>query len=391
MDQKKKRVIREIIHDLHGGLTMEKARERITAEVGTITSTEITEIEQSLITEGVPAEEIKRFCNVHALIFEAALEKSVAEPDSPAHPVSLLKRENREIEKAAASLKAAASQPGGSAFIPALERLAGVAAHYSLKEQALFPFLEKHGFYGPSQVMWAKHDEVRGLLKKASAAGGTEAAAAAAALVTEVEGMIFKEENILFPAALEKLTPAEWIQVLKACQEIGFPYVREPEIDKSLTQLAGLEREAFEASGTGEVSLPTGRLSGAELAAIMNTLPVDVTFVDAQDTVRYFSESRDRIFVRARSVIGRKVQNCHPPASVHKVAAILEAFRSGTRDSADFWITLGDRFISIRYFALRGAFGEYLGCLEVSQDLTGPRALQGERRLMDDEGDAERR
>jgi uncharacterized protein len=386
LDDRKKKLVREIIRDLHAGLPLQAAKERILTEVGSISSTEITEIEQSLITEGVPAEEIKRFCNVHALIFEAALEKSVADPGSPSHPVTILKRENREIERILGELKAAAGPaPRPEALKQAVARLAGVSAHYAVKEQALFPFLEKHGFMGPSQVMWAKHDEVRQLLKKAEAAGSpAEMAAAAAALAEEVEGMIFKEESILFPASLEKLTAEEWMEVLKAGAEIGFPYSGDESVASALKELATLEREAFSAAESGTISLPSGAMGVNELVALLNTLPVDITFVDAKDTVQYFSESRDRIFVRARSVIGRSVVNCHPPQSVHKVTAILNAFRARTRDSAEFWMTLHGRFLSIRYFALRGATGEYLGCLEVTQDLTALRALTGERRLLDD-------
>jgi uncharacterized protein len=389
----RKTAVRQIIRDLHGGMSAEKARERILSEVGSITSTEITTIEQSLIAEGIPADEIKRFCNVHALIFEAALEKSAADPGSPSHPVTIMTGENVEIQKILAELKTAAG-PGDPAepVRALLARLEGITRHYAIKEQALFPYLEKHGFTGPSQVMWAKHDEVRGLLKKAvslvtahgTGENGEEAAAAVSALAAEVDGMIFKEQNILFPAALERLSAGEWVEILKSAQEIGFPFAPDPGALRGVSELAGIQKEAFGAGADAAIELPSGRMKVTELAAILDTLPVDITFVDAEDKVRYFSQSRDRIFVRARSVLGRSVQNCHPPQSVHKVTAILDAFRAGTRSHADFWITLQGKMVSIRYFALRDAFGQYLGCLEVSQDLTPLRALQGERRLLDD-------
>jgi len=131
-------------------------------------------------------------------------------------------------------------------------------------------------------------------------------------------------------------------------------------------------------------AFPTGRLSPVELAAMLDTLPFDITFVDAQDKVKYFSQSPDRIFVRATSVLGRDVKNCHPPQSVHKVTAIVDSFKNGARDHADFWIRLQGKLVHIRYFAVRDKAGTYLGTLETTQDIAPIQALSGERRLLDD-------
>jgi uncharacterized protein len=131
------------------------------------------------------------------------------------------------------------------------------------------------------------------------------------------------------------------------------------------------------------LSLSTGCLAPEELDLILTHLPVDLSFVDAEDTVRYYSETPARIFKRTPAVIGRKVQNCHPAKSVHSVEDILKSFKSGAGDTAEFWIELGGRFIHIRYFAVRDKAGTYRGCLEVSQDVTGIRALRGRKRLLD--------
>jgi DUF438 domain-containing protein len=390
MDHKKRKLVASIIRDLHAGLSVEDAKARVQREVGTLTSGEVTEIEQSLIDEGVSPDEIKRFCNVHALLFESSLEQAVVAEGSPSHPLSLLKSENRAIEGIVAELRAAlASGSAAGGGVPAvLAKLKGVDRHYALKENAIFPFLEKHGFSGPSQVMWGKHNDVRQLLRDAekAAAGGAPAIEAARKdvfepLAAEVEGMIFKEENILFPACIEKLEPAEWVKVLASFHEIGLPYASPPAADAALAELAALKAEAAEA---GTVVLPSGRVSSVELAALLDVLPVDISFVGADDTVRYFNQTKDRIFPRAVSVVGRNVRNCHPPQSVGKVVEILESFRRGERDHADFWIDLHGRLVWIRYFAVRDPSGKYLGCLEVSQDLTEPRRLTGERRLLDD-------
>jgi PAS domain S-box-containing protein len=131
------------------------------------------------------------------------------------------------------------------------------------------------------------------------------------------------------------------------------------------------------------ISFETGSLSEEEIESVLNSLPVDITFVDKEDTVRYFSQSKGRIFPRAKAVIGRKVQQCHPQESLQKVVQILEDFRSRRRDVAEFWINLKGRLIYIRYFAVRDGDGKYLGCLEVTQDITDVQKITGERRLLD--------
>ena len=153
IDAAKKKLVSNIIRQLHQGLSVEKAKDAIVTKVGKLTSAEITDIEQSLIDEGVSPDEIKRFCNVHALLFQSALEQSVATPDSPSHPVNMLRRENREIEKLLSALKDAGARGDPSAQRSTLLGLRGVDRHYALKENALFPYLEKHGFTGPSKVM----------------------------------------------------------------------------------------------------------------------------------------------------------------------------------------------------------------------------------------------
>jgi len=397
-----KRVIREIIKDLHQGLSLAEAKQRMEDEVGTISSLEIAEVEQSLIDEGMSPDEIKRFCNVHALLFESALQVDLTNEENPAHPVSLLKRENREIEKLTAALRelrkqAEAGQVAG--FVREarvlLKRAQDLDLHYTKKEQLLFPFLEKYGFMGPSKVMWGKHNEIRDLQKQATAAlnhvNTTAEVDAFVAerlnpLIDEVDGMIFKEENILFPAALEKLKADDWIDILKESDQVGYAYIRPHAETTEL--IAALKKATADkpAIVDGQLRFPSGLISPTVLMHMLNALPVDLTFVDHEDTVRYFTENKERIFVRTRAVIGRKVQNCHPPQSVDMVEKILTAFKEGSRDSAEFWLTLKGRMLYIVFFAVRDERGKYLGTLEVTQDITKLRQLTGERKLLDEGG-----
>ena len=396
----RKETMKDIILKLHAGLSVDEAKERFEEEIGNISSTEIADIEQTLINEGLSPEEIKKFCNVHALIFQSALEKSASEETFPSHPVFLFKLENREIEKLVGSLKNTiekGEEYGLNAFKEAigglLLKLKGIETHYERKEQLLFPYLEKQGFTGPSKVMWGKDKEIRDLLKTALAetdsintleAFDIYAKKALNPLIEEIEGMIFKEENILFPASLEKLSPGDWVEILRESDDIGYIFIEKPaetEVLMKNLQTALLEEPVFQDS---VISMPTGTIQLNELMCIFNILPVDLTFIDSEDTVRYFSETQDRIFHRTKSVIGRKVQNCHPPQSVDVVEKILISFKEGKRDFFDFWINYQGKLVYIRYLALRDKEGQYLGTLEVTQDITEIQKLEGEKRLIDE-------
>ncbi len=358
--QKKKEIMKDIIRKLHQGLTIEEAKERFEKEIGTASSTEIAEMEQALINEGLSPEEIKKFCNVHALLFQSALEKSIIKETSPSHPVYLFKLENREIEKIADSLKKLKEEREEE--LPRTKRklndllneLRGIEIHYARKELVLFPFLEKQGFTGPSKVMWGKDNEVRDLLKKAISSVEEikdikdlepYSKNSLDPLIEEVTGMIFKEENILFPTCLEKLSANDWVEILKESDKVGYVFVEKPKETEALVKdlkSALLEEPVFE---DNEISLPTGKLRLKELMSVLNTLPVDITFVDNEDKVRYFSDGKERIFLRTKSVIGIKVQNCHPPQSLEAVEKILKSFKEGKKDTVDFWINQEGKFV----------------------------------------------
>jgi len=394
--QKQKEIMKDIIRKLHQGLTIEEAKERFEKEIGTASSIEIVEMEQALINEGLSPEEMKKFCNVHALLFQSALEKSIIKETSPSHPVYLFKLENREIEKIADSLKKLKEEREEELhrtkrkLNDLLNELRGIEIHYARKELVLFPFLEKQGFTGPSKVMWGKDNEVRDLLKKAISSVEEikdikdlepYSKNSLDPLIEEVTGMIFKEENILFPTCLEKLSANDWVEVLKESDKVGYVFVEKSKETEALVKdlkSALLEEPVFK---NNEISLPTGKLRLKELMSVLNTLPVDITFVDNEDKVRYFSDGKERIFLRTKSVIGIKVQNCHPPQSLEAVEEILKSFKEGKKDTFDFWINQEGKFVYIRYFAVRDKGGSYLGTLEVSQDLTEIKKLEGEKRL----------
>ncbi|MCL5072561.1 MAG: DUF438 domain-containing protein, partial [Actinobacteria bacterium] len=252
--ENKKEIIKDIILKLHQGLSLEEAKKKFEKEAGTITSSEIAEIEQSLINEGMQVDEIKKFCNVHALLFESSLSQLVAKEESPTHPINLFKLENREIEKLIGSIKELLLKKDIQTlevFKQGLKKLLlelkGVELHYTRKEQLLFPFLEKYGFMGPSKVMWGKDNEIRNLLKSSILKieePGTKQQLEyyikeyVDPLIEEVAGMIFKEENILFPASQEKLSINDWIDILKESDEVGYAFIEKPrETSRMISEL----------------------------------------------------------------------------------------------------------------------------------------------------------
>ncbi|MCM8830967.1 MAG: DUF438 domain-containing protein [Candidatus Omnitrophica bacterium] len=386
LKDKKKQVVKDIILKLHNGnLTVDEAKEILIKEVGNITSAEIAEIEQSLINEGVSIDEIKKFCNVHALLFESALKQEIKE-QSPSHPISLFKKENEEIKKLLDQIKNVKDK---NQLKELLVKLKDIDIHYSRKEQLLFPYLEKAGFFGPSKVMWGKDNEIRQILKEAilkieEVEYEEFVSRYLTLLIEEVNSMIFKEENILFPTSIEKLKVDDWIEILKESSKVGYTYIQPPKETEKLIDELEKSLEETATYSEGEINFPSGKLSLEEILNIFNVLPVDITFIDKNDKVKYFSEPKQRTFSRTRSVIGRDVRNCHPPQSVDKVEKIINDFKENKKDSVDFWINFKGRFIYIRYFAVRNNKGEYLGTLEITQDITEIKKLEGEKRLQDE-------
>ena len=397
---KRQEILKKLIRQLHEGKTVEEVKAEFAALLHDVGAAEIAEIEQALIAEGLPETEIKRLCDVHVAVFRESLDTQVRPEMTPGHPVHTFRAENvaaahvlDAFQKALDELKTTPDQAQLQQARERLRELREYEKHYLRKENILFPLLEQHGFSGPSAVMWAIHDDIRAgwkALDELLAAGPGDDPAAFNArldelfppLNTAIREMFYKEENILFPTALEKLSEDEWRAIRAQELEIGYCYV-EPG-DQWPSTIAAEVAAPTPSPAEGLLHLDTGALTAQEVNLLLKHLPVDVTYVDRDDTVRYFSQTKERIFARAPAIIGRKVQKCHPPASVHRVQRILDDFRAGRRDVAEFWIQMGGKFIHIRYFAVRDEKGEYQGTLEVSQDVTHIRTLEGERRLLDE-------
>lgn len=402
----RKEKLKEVIRQLHEGRSVEEVTDQFAALLEHVGATEIAAIEQELIEEGMPATEIQRLCDVHVAVFRESLEAEESPDSVPGHPVYTFLAENAAaasvLDKLESALRALKAEPEGEENLAAarelLDDLQVYERHYLREENVLFPYLEKHGFEGPSKVMWGIHDEIRdgwkaleGLLKDGPgedpAAFNERIEEVFEPLATAIREMFYKEENILYPTSLDKLSGKEWWQVRVQGAEMGYAYVTPgnewPPKEAALETVSALKHDEEARAVGGMLHLDTGTLSAEMVNLILNHLPIEISFVDAEDTVRYFTQMGERIFPRSPAVIGRKVQNCHPPDSVEKVEQILEAFRAGSRDVAEFWIQMGGRFIHIRYFPVRDGRGAYRGTLEVVQDVTEIRSLEGEKRLVD--------
>lgn len=261
-----------------------------------------------------------------------------------------------------------------------LDDLAAFDSHYLKKENILFPSMEKvdSRFNGLS-IMWALHDQARSQIRhvreliREGADDERVFHTLIGQLLFTLHGLVIKENLILFPAASELFTDQELEQMLVQSFDYGFALI-EPPLRPTI--------QALHATDGLLMSTETGSLRASEAILLFNSLPIDLTFVDEHNKVRYFNNAKDRFFPRSPAVIGRDVSRCHPPESVHTVLEIIESFRSGKRDTASFWIRLKGRLILIRYFALRSEEGDYRGVLEVSQDITDIQGIEGERRLL---------
>ena len=380
-DEDRIETMKGIIKDLHAGRDVESQKQKFHELIKDVAPWEIAQMEQRLISEGMPESEIKSLCDVHVKVFQEALEHKTV-PGLPAgHPVHTLMLENRAAEAILCEAEAVTDFAGEkNTLLGILDRLGEIDRHFVRKENQLFPVLETKGITGPSKVMWALHDDIRGFIKdvRKRVTDGTMETVALQALAKMVRDMIYKEEHILFPMALETLSEDEWVKVSRGEEEAGYAWVRPAAKWRSASPAAQPA-----AAAAGQIDLDTGRLTQEQLNLLLTHLPVDISFVNEKDEVLYYSASPERIFPRSPGVIGRTVQNCHPPKSVDMVQRILTAFKDGTKSTAEFWIQMRGRMIHIRYFAVRDAGGAYRGCLEVSQDITHIQKLTGNKRLLD--------
>ena len=396
----RKEKLRSLLLRVHAGENIDSIRQELIEALTDIPYNEVVEVEQEMIDDKVLTEdEILTFCDIHTDILDGKIDQSGAKAIPAGHPVDTFQKENialkGETEKAYSLIESAKGLTNDKlpGFVLQMRTifnaLSDIDKHYKRKEYLLFPYMEKHLITGPPTVMWGKHDELRGFLNAAikeleSSITTIEQMQSIVEnhlnrVLELVDGMIMKEEEILFPMAMDTLTEEEWYKIYSETLEFGFCLI-DPEDD---WKPAGVKVEKQQYVEAGAIQLSSGSFDIQQLEALFLHLPIDITFVDANDKVAFFSHSPNRVFERNRSIIGRDVRMCHPPGSVNIVEQIIKDFKSGKENKAMFWMSnFQGRFIYIEYSAVRDKENNYLGVVEVTQDITQMRKLEGDQRLL---------
>ncbi len=409
-DPKRISTILNIVNEFFAGKPLSELQKEFESELdGTITPTEFALAEQKMEDMGVNNSEFEAKIDELLKIFKKSLEKVSIDNLDEGHPLDTFIKENNAIKELLTELREAdkkidLNNVDHDYWVKVYDKLAQINTHYVRKENQLFPYLETKGFDKPSTVMWALHDDVRKLIKNyrnlLDEKNYEELFGTQKMLFNAIEDMIFKEEKILWPASLEMLNNQEWAEIRQGEDEVGYCLIDTPPMwnpnwqhpskieTKTVQTPENTEPAPFTGSGKassqfGAINLDVGAITPEQINLIFKHMPFDVTYVDENDEVRYYNKGEDRVFPRSAGIIGRQVKYCHPPKSVHIVEKIVDAFKKGERNEANFWINFKDKFVYIQYFAVRDNNGNYKGVLEITYDAKTVRSLEGEQRLLD--------
>ena len=407
----------EIVHEIksaydEGKISLEEARKALKDRVQHLAPYEIAIIEQEMVEE-TEDECIKEDIQAMLEVFQDVLVTKDQElPEN--HPISCYRRENAKMKELLLSVEDLVQYPViKNQWLELYEELLKFKIHLSRKQNQLYPVLEKKGFTRPTTTMWTLDDFIRDeiaecynlLLEDKE----EEFIGKQAELVADVRDLMDKEENILYPTSLEMINEEEFRYMAEGDQEIGFAYIS-VQADKSgnsasasssasastagaplfglssapgfAEELAGLLGKYGFNNKEEKLNVSTGQLTLEQINLIYQHMPVDLSYVDENELVCFYTDTKHRVFPRSKNVIGRDVKNCHPKASVHIVEEIIKKFRSGEQDKAEFWINKPDLFIYIIYYAVRDENGKFRGVLEMMQDCTHIRSLQGSQTLL---------
>ena len=403
----------EIVHKIksaydEGKLSLEEARKALKDRVQHLAPYEIAIIEQEMVEE-TEDECVKEDIQAMLEVFQDVLvTKEQSLPEN--HPISCYRRENAKMKELLLSVEDLVQYPLiKNQWLELYEELLKFKIHLSRKQNQLYPVLEKKGFTRPTTTMWTLDDFIRDeiaecynlLLEDKE----EEFIGKQAELVADVRDLMDKEENILYPTTLEMISDEEFRYMAEGDQEIGFAYITvdkdKADIPKSSAssavsshlsglssapgfaeELAGLLGKYGFNNKEEKLNVTTGQLTLEQINLIYQHMPVDLSYVDENELVCFYTDTKHRVFPRSKNVIGRDVKNCHPKASVHIVEEIIKKFRSGEQDKAEFWINKPDLFIYIIYYAVRDENGKFRGVLEMMQDCTHIRSLQGSQTLL---------
>ncbi len=359
---------------------------------GVITAQELALAEEQLIASGTAVDEIQRANQLHAaLVLDDLNTQSGADMAdwSPGHPAYVFMGENEGIRgflsgrlqpDLDAFLASSAEKDRQNLLSAGQELQIALNKHYERKENLLFPYLEKAGITVPPQVMWGVDDVIRNLLNlfvetiSQTPVNSKRLTMIFERFTVQVEQMIVKENHILLPMLKPHMSEEDWLLVARESSIIGYALNKGVEGASNSDAMTWLQNATHEGkrqtSSAGTIELPSGQLSLAQLTAMLNTLPTDLTFIDHDDIIRYYSEGKHQVFTRTRTIIGRDVYLCHPPQLVPVIRKLIEAFRGGSKDEEVVLVRKGSRLNLVRYYAVRDDAGQYVGTVEVTEEIS---------------------
>lgn len=391
-----------------GKITLEEGRKEVAERVGKIRPFHLAFIEQTLI-EHTDEECIRENMAQKIQLFEGYMDYS--RPNVPEdHPLSRYYQENEEMKRLLLAVEDLVQYPViKNQWLELFDQIRKYPIHYSRKQNQLYPLLEQKGFDRPTTTMWTFDDMVRDNIRDAynllEAGNEEEFIKSCKKLIFYGRDLMEKEETILYPTSYAMITAEEFEDMKEGDLEIGYAFFTPAEKRVKGTTVAGkstetsassapeaagfaadlqqlLSKYGYSAGGSEKLDVTTGKLTLEQINLIYQHLPFDISFVDENELVCFYSDTDHRIFPRSKNVIGRQVMNCHPRKSAHVVREVIDKLRSGEQDKAEFWINKPGFFIYIIYVAVRDAEGNFRGVIEVMQDCTHIRALEGSQTLL---------
>lgn len=373
-------LLKSYLKRLGEGESLETVRKDFAEAFRDVDATEIMKAEQEMMAEGTPLEEVQKLCDVHAALFR----EKITEPQDASklreervrrtqelsgiegHPLQTFRKENDALEELLQEAKEASRI--GKVDAAMLARLREISVHYAKKGDLLYPVLSvRHGISGPSDVMWTVDDEIRDELNSLAKAREQDQKwfARFEAVLQRAEDMIYKENNILFPNCAVNFTEDEWAGIYQDSKDYADCFG----VKGGRWNFGEQSKNTRERGMTDdEILLVGGHLTLEQLEQLLNTIPIEITFVDEKNVNRYFNEG-PKVFKRPTMAIDREVFSCHPPKIGERVRKIIEEFRAGTLDEVPIWMDKGGRTMLVRYRAVRDRAGRYIGTAELVEDM----------------------
>ena len=417
---RKVELVKELLKAVHRGESVDELKKRYSGVLSQISPIEIPLIEQQLVKEGISIDDILKLCDLHVELFREFLKSRELNGVPKGHPVDFFMKENEWVLKQAealalyaSALASAADEGSRKGYFEAVKRilveLRKIRLHYRKIQMLVFPYLERRGIVAVPRVLWGREDQVivkiRQLLEIMSRVEAVDEASAklvaekALEIAREASELVFRENKILYPAVYALLSEGEWVAIAEIASEMGWlvdvsevewrpsakpvlPYEIDgrispqqiealPQEFRSMALAKGVEPDNYSIKREGDVELSTGFLTPKEINAIFESLPLEVTYADRNDRVRFFSESRlGRGFARTKTILGRRIEYCHPPRLERLVRQTVDELKQGKAPYREFWTKLGDSIIRVLIVPVKGANGEYLGTIEIVEDMT---------------------